>query len=972
MFPDRLSTSPGETMRCLQSVVIVLLGVSLVTSVRLSAGREQRKGGQLTCRGRPDGTYPDPEDCTKFYMCSNGIASSFSCPKGLHFDIKTSRCEWPEDATCGDGFSCEGKPDGNYADTVDCSKYYTCSNEILSHRSCPDGLYYNEETDQCDYPENVDCGCLVGYQQHGPNCYKAFNSLKAYDDAAAACQVDGGSLAMPRDQATHEFLINLKNQVDRGVGFWLGFDDRIQEGKWRYIDGTNLGTFQPWYTGEPNNLNNNEDCGMMFQEAKDDQWNDDNCSKKFNNNREAYITHADPPTSTSQENFPDISDICGRKETSTITCQENVLVVRSCPDGLYFNEETDQCDYPENVDCASCPHDNSLVLPSGKTYSAAEDSRTYSDAQQECRRQGGIVAIPRNEEEQQNLVFLKNCVNSAKQFWLGIRKTPGSIWRDGRGTPLGSYTSWAPKEPNDDPHMCAHIVYGDKEGERRDNWADADCSKNFRYVCEIEAGDGFSCEGKPDGNYPDPDDCSKYYTCSNGIPHSMPCPDGLYYNEETDQCDYPENVDCGCLVGYQQHGNNCYKVYNDNKLYNDANAACQVDGGSLAMPRDLATYQFLITLRNQVDKEGSLWLGIDDQIQEGDWRYIDGTQLGGFQLWRPGEPSNGGSTGNEDCCMMHPDPHNTWNDVSCSINYLKFFCQTSLRGDGFSCEGKPDGNYADTVDCSKYYTCSNEILSHRSCPDGLYFNEETDQCDYPENVDCGCYVGYQQHGSNCYKAYNDWKSFDDATAACQVDGGSLAMPRDQATHEFLINLKNQVDRDAWFFLGFDDRIQEGEWLYVDGTHLGTFQPWAPGEPNNKNNEEDCGMMFDYNTWNDVRCFKELKFICQTSLRAPHVKKTSHILTRRPLPVIRFKTSTTSGFSCEGIADGDYTDPADCSMFYTCSNEILSHRSCPDGLYFNEKTDQCDYPENDRSKCRDHGLAAHYVEERNHVNAVHQL
>ncbi|KAI8494150.1 hypothetical protein Bbelb_279100 [Branchiostoma belcheri] len=47
------------------------------------------------------GTYPDLEDCTKFYMCSNGISSSFSCPDGLLFDIKTLRCEWPEEATCG-------------------------------------------------------------------------------------------------------------------------------------------------------------------------------------------------------------------------------------------------------------------------------------------------------------------------------------------------------------------------------------------------------------------------------------------------------------------------------------------------------------------------------------------------------------------------------------------------------------------------------------------------------------------------------------------------------------------------------------------------------------------------------------------------------------------------------------------------------------------------------------------------------
>ncbi|CAH1250757.1 NPTX2 [Branchiostoma lanceolatum] len=134
---------------------------------------------------------------------------------------------------------------------------------------------------------------------------------------------------------------------------------------------------------------------------------------------------------------------------------------------------------------AACPHDTSLALASGKTYSVAEDKKTYSGAQDECRRRGGIVAIPRDEEEQRNLVLLKNCVNSGVHFWLGIKKTAG-VWKDGSGTALGSFTSWAPKEPNNVGDDCARIVFGDRVGKRRDNWADDNCLKQYRYVCEIE------------------------------------------------------------------------------------------------------------------------------------------------------------------------------------------------------------------------------------------------------------------------------------------------------------------------------------------------------------------------------------------------------------------------------------------------------------------------------------------------------
>ncbi|XP_043197433.1 peritrophin-1-like [Amphibalanus amphitrite] len=38
--------------------------------------------------------------------------------------------------------------------------------------------------------------------------------------------------------------------------------------------------------------------------------------------------------------------------------------------------------------------------------------------------------------------------------------------------------------------------------------------------------------------------CSQFYLCSNGRPILLTCPDGLYFNEDTDQCDYRFNVNC--------------------------------------------------------------------------------------------------------------------------------------------------------------------------------------------------------------------------------------------------------------------------------------------------------------------------------------------------------------------------------------------------------------------------------------------
>ncbi|CAH1224628.1 ADAMTS9 [Branchiostoma lanceolatum] len=155
-------------------------------------------------------------------------------------------------------------------------------------------------------------------------------------------------------------------------------------------------------------------------------------------------------------------------------------------DDIIF-EGSEEEPLPSQESINVCPENNVVTLPGGKKYVADDGTRTYEDAQKECRRRGGIVAIPRSQGEQRELVFLKNCVSSDNQFWLGVRwRSEG--WMDGRGTPLGDFTTWAPGEPDDryNGYRCAHVVYGSKEGDRRNNWAETNCNSLYNYVCEIE------------------------------------------------------------------------------------------------------------------------------------------------------------------------------------------------------------------------------------------------------------------------------------------------------------------------------------------------------------------------------------------------------------------------------------------------------------------------------------------------------
>lgn len=47
-----------------------------------------------------DGFYPSLNDCTSYYVCTNGQPELVKCPTGLHYSVKYEVCEDPCDAKC--------------------------------------------------------------------------------------------------------------------------------------------------------------------------------------------------------------------------------------------------------------------------------------------------------------------------------------------------------------------------------------------------------------------------------------------------------------------------------------------------------------------------------------------------------------------------------------------------------------------------------------------------------------------------------------------------------------------------------------------------------------------------------------------------------------------------------------------------------------------------------------------------------
>ncbi|XP_066302890.1 alpha-N-acetylgalactosamine-specific lectin-like [Branchiostoma lanceolatum] len=103
----------------------------------------------------------------------------------------------------------------------------------------------------------------------------------------------------------------------------------------------------------------------------------------------------------------------------------------------------------------------------------------------------------------------------------------------------------------------------------------------------------------------------------------------------------------------------------------------------------------------------------------------------------------------------------------------------------------------------------------------------------------------------CYKAYNTENTLNEAAVTCREDGGNLAMPRDAATNAFLMSLYKSVHDNAFFWFGLRDQREEGNWEWVDGSALGMYNSWAPGQPNNYGDNEYCAYYSRYPSREDT-------------------------------------------------------------------------------------------------------------------------
>ncbi|XP_035692632.1 macrophage mannose receptor 1-like [Branchiostoma floridae] len=180
-------------------------------------------------------------------------------------------------------------------------------------------------------------------------------------------------------------------------------------------------------------------------------------------------------------------------------------------------------------------------------------------------------------------------------------------------------------------------------------------------------------------------------------------------------------------------------------------------------------------------------------------------------------------------------------------------CYWVARERGFPMFAVLDGGQ-----CGSSATAMGTYQLHGSANNCVNGEGESDANDVYEIVyDERCPDGYTLFAEDCFKVFPDTKTHSDAQTHCNNEGGSLAMPKDEATHQLLEYLLER-EKAAGSFVGLKRVTGTDSWRWEDGSDLGSFSSWKTGEPDG----QDCVKYNSNRNWVDITCSQNLGFICQ--------------------------------------------------------------------------------------------------------------
>uniref|UniRef100_UPI003AAF93A9 macrophage mannose receptor 1-like n=1 Tax=Centroberyx gerrardi TaxID=166262 RepID=UPI003AAF93A9 len=564
---------------------------------------------------------------------------------------------------------------------------------------------------------------------------------------------------------------------------------------------------------------------------------------------------------------------------------------------------------PVQVETGFC---SSPWIPyNGHCFHLQRAQKTWTDAQTECRKEGGDLASIHNVEDQ-SFVISQLGYATSDELWIGLndRKTEGLFdWGDHSTV---TFTSWEFGNPNVSTDQGDCVLIRGENG----NWADRVCEEKHGFICMKR------CASKPSG-------------------------DELELN-------------IGCKPGWKKHGSYCYFIGSETKTFDEAKDECKSSDSYLVDVSNGVDNAFLVSLVG-IRPEKYFWLGLSNQKNIDDFVWTN-ANLVKFTHWNAEMPGNRQGciamttgifaglwdvlpcTNKEKYICKHlaegavltpvpptlapPRCADNWNLVGVR-NCFKFFNEPRLKtwyeardycraigGDLLSIHSTAElrlGRY----DLFKYNHGTAWIGLSAPDPstgyvwsDGSPLNFQHWQTGEPNNKNnvesCAEFKTYYWHLSGSWndvhcESYNGWlcqiragvtpkpppndtvtehnvtadgwlewrgnqyyinaisMAMEDARHFCQQRHGDLVVINSEAENVFLWK---QISRNyAFYYIGLTVDL-DGTYGWMDDSPV-EFEWWDEHQPDFKNNDENCAVMTSsMGFWHDYNCGWEHQSICK--------------------------------------------------------------------------------------------------------------
>jgi hypothetical protein len=137
----------------------------------------------------------------------------------------------------------------------------------------------------------------------------------------------------------------------------------------------------------------------------------------------------------------------------------------------------------------------------------------------------------------------------------------------------------------------------------------------------------------------------------------------------------------------------------------------------------------------------------------------------------------------------------------------------------------------------------------------------------PEPVAAPCVEGdarVEGADGSCYFAFGQTVTFSAAQLGCGALGAELVQIDSDVENTLVASITPGISALPDFWIGANDRITEGTFVWAGTLSPLTFTRWRAGEPNNVG-DEDCAVMesdtLTY-TWDDRQCTAVQPYICE--------------------------------------------------------------------------------------------------------------